>query len=286
MKKVLKFFLIVFVYIVVYIASNAVMPFSQAFREIAAETSSLSGFFLFICCCAFICFTICYIVAKSRWRGAKCVAGISFVVFMTASFMTQIETLFFGSAFPVLTKTDIFSIMLVMLPPIFIGVKLGVVFFGEREPAEKSDPIRASTLVPIIAILGLIYAAIYFLFGYFVAWQFEELRVFYSGSAENAGFIGVLINNAVNDPIIYPFQFVRGIMFVSFSLPLLYMTREKGRKNFIISVCLTYLITAVLLVIPNALFPDVVRWAHFIEMTSSMLIFGIITGFGLWRSRY
>ena len=44
-----------------------------------------------------------------------------------------------------------------------------------------------------------------------------------------------------------------------------------------------YLTTAVLLIIPNALFPDMVRIGHLIEMTSSMLMFGIIAGNILWE---
>jgi len=122
---------------------------------------------------------------------------------------------------------------------------------------------------------------IYFLFGYFIAWQFEELRVFYSGTAENAGFIGQLMNNFHDNVIIYPFQFIRGILFVLGVLPLLYMLQRK-KSVFITGISLVYLCTAVVLIIPNILFPDAVRWAHFIEMFFSMLLFGVITGYILY----
>ncbi|MCL2035736.1 MAG: hypothetical protein FWG94_13565 [Oscillospiraceae bacterium] len=195
--------------------------------------------------------------------------------------MTQIETWFFGDAFPILTKLDILFIALATLPSIIAATLLGCKFFGRNDTADKCAPVQVLPLIGRIALLGMIYVTVYYTFGYFVAWQFEALRVFYSGSAENAGFIGGLINNADNNPIFYPFQFARGMMFASFMLPILFMLRD-NRKKFIKGCCLVYLTTAVVLIIPNALFPDAVRWAHFYEMTSSMLIFGIITGIVLY----
>jgi hypothetical protein len=60
---------------------------------------------------------------------------------------------------------------------------------------------------------------------------------------------------------------------------------NKNKGVFITSVCLVYLCTAVMLIIPNALFPDIVRIGHLIEMTSSMFLFGLITGNILWAKR-
>jgi hypothetical protein len=37
-----------------------------------------------------------------------------------------------------------------------------------------------------------------------------------------------------------------------------------------------------MLIIPNVLFPDIVRIGHLIEMASSMFLFGIITGNIVW----
>ena len=55
---------------------------------------------------------------------------------------------------------------------------------------------------------------------------------------------------------------------------------------FIISVCLIYLSTAIVLIIPNVLFPEKVKIAHLIEMSSSMLIFGVIVGNILWADKW
>ena len=277
MKKFLIFLLVVFVYTVLFMITNAVLPFSSAFKNMNANANPMSIVFLFLSS-IFICFSICYIASNVSWRGIKRIIGIIAVIFSVTSFMTQIETLFFGTAFTVLSKADIVFIMLATLPSIIMVTLLSIKFFGEKGPAVKENvKIRFSKIIYRIIIAGVVYAVIYFLFGYFVAWQFEEVRLFYSGSTENAGFIGQLVNNFQNNAIIYPFQFIRGMLFAICVLPLLYMLREK-KAAFIISVCLVYLCTAIVLIIPNVLFPDTVRWAHFIEMFSSMLLFGAITG--------
>ncbi|GHU98370.1 hypothetical protein FACS189483_06300 [Spirochaetia bacterium] len=54
-------------------------------------------------------------------------------------------------------------------------------------------------------------------------------------------------------------------------------------NKYIINVCLVYLCTAIVLIIPNFLFPHAVRIAHLMEMSSSMLVFGFITGMILWE---
>ncbi len=278
MKKLLKIMLTVFVYSVLYTLSNMFLPFSEAFKSMNASADPLSAVILMIASVFNSCL-IYFAASRSSWRGAKRAAGIVFSVFMISSFMTQIETLFFGAAFDTLTTLDVMFIMLAPLPPITGATLLCVKFYGIRDTAPEAGPLPIMPLIRRIAALGAVYTAIYFLFGYFVAWQFEDLRVFYSGSAEDAGFIGQLMNNEL---IIYPFQFLRGMMFASFTLPLLSMLRD-NKRAYLISVCLVYLTTAVVLVIPNPLFPDTVRWAHFAEMLSSMLVFGIITGYVLYR---
>jgi len=92
-----------------------------------------------------------------------------------------------------------------------------------------------------------------------------------------------MANNIKTNPIIIPFQIVRGILFGLAIIPIKNMV-NKNKIVFIISVCLIYLCTAIVLIIPNVLFPDTVRIAHLIEMSSSMLLLGIIVGNILWEA--
>lgn len=160
-----------------------------------------------------------------------------------------------------------------------IGSKL----FARKEKTEK-DGIDNKVFFPLkelivkVLIIGFLYAIIYFLFGYFVAWQFEDLRIFYSGSPFKESFLEKLMTNVNENPVIYLFQVVRGILFGLFILPVVYLFRNKS-KALLVSTILIYETTAICLIIPNALFPDSVRWGHFIEMSTSMLLFAFVTWF-------
>jgi hypothetical protein len=196
--------------------------------------------------------------------------------------MTQIETLFFGDAFTVLTKLDIILLMLAGLFPLLGTIPLLILFFQNKNDVYEKHTVNIKKMIVKLGIIGVIYLCVYFAFGYFVAWQFEELRIFYSGSAEKLSFFEQLANNVKANPVIFPFQILRGILFGCFVIPLIHMV-TKSKLVFISSVCLAYLCTAIVLLIPNVLFPDMVRIGHFIEMTSSMLLFGIIVGNIFWK---
>jgi hypothetical protein len=196
--------------------------------------------------------------------------------------MTQIETLFFSTAFEVLTKADTILIMLAGLFPLLAAVPLSIKFFHNKNTINKKVTLSIKHMIVKLSLIGIIYLCIYMVFGYFVAWQFKELRLFYSGSGEKLSFIGQMGNNIKTNPIIFLFQIIRGILFGMAIIPLIKLV-NKNRYTFIVSVCLIYLCTAIVLIIPNVLFPDTVRLAHLLEMSTSMLLFGIIVGNILWE---
>ena len=274
-KKIFKLLLCVTVYTIVFSLTNAVLPFSQRFKELRPPENQAALLFLLINA-AWVCFTAYYIIRHSYLSRKKLFLNTVFVVFFVQSFMMQIETALFGYAFSVLTRLDYILITLAGLPPVLAAVLLLVIFFQNKNIEDEKTDVNVKSILKKLGIIGIIYVCVYMLFGYFVAWQFEELRLFYSGSPEKLSFWRQLANNFKTNPLIYPFQILRGILFGVFVLPLKFMI--KGKNAFRISVCLVYLCTAMLLVIPNPLFPDMVRIAHLLEMTSSMLLFGIIAG--------
>lgn len=87
----------------------------------------------------------------------------------------------------------------------------------------------------------------------------------------------------IQNSYIIPFQLFRGVLFATFVLPVVLMYRNKSHK-LLISLILIYTTTAIVLIIPNFLFPDTVCWAHFIEMITSMILFSVITWL-VWQKR-
>ncbi len=274
----LKFAALVIVSTIGFMAVSAFLPFSDAFvsGSRAAGDSALPFVLLNN---AWMCLAIVYIVLTSGWRKRRLIPAVIFTVFMVAWVMTQIETAFFREAFRSLTSADMALIALSNGVFLLIAVPLAVTFFGRVQSTEIApaveQPQNLKTLMTRLGVIGVAYLVVYFFFGYFVAWREPQVRVFYSGSSEDHGFIQSLIDNYRNIPVIYPFQVLRGILFGLFVLPLVNMFRGRP-SQLLISLVLVYSCTGMGLLIPNFLFPDAVRWAHFREMMSSMFLFAII----------
>jgi len=279
-KTFLKLLLATMLFSILFIIANALLPFSQEFKELGSVGSPFALLFLFITG-AWTCFSIFFVIKHTNYSGKILFLNLLLVFFFVQYFMTQIETLFFGHAFIVISKSDIILIMFAGFFPLLGATALLVKFFQKKNTVYEKVKINIKDTLIRLGIIGAIYLCVYMLFGYFVAWQFEELRIFYSGSAEKLSFWGQIANNIKTNPIIIPFQILRGILFGMAIIPIRRMINKKS--TFLISVCLIYLCTAVVLTIPNALFPDAVRIAHLIEMTTSMLLFGIIVGNILWK---
>ncbi|MCL2764556.1 MAG: hypothetical protein FWD40_04680 [Treponema sp.] len=289
-KTIFKLVLLIGIHALIFMIGNSVMPFSPGFKELGTSSDPMGLLFLLINS-GWACFTIYFIIRHTHYRGRQLFFNLLFIMFFVQCFMTQIETLFFGNAFPVLTKIDIILIMLASLLPLLAVIPLTMkLFITSKEVKDENTGVIKQPFLDIkcmfirFGIIGVIYLFVYMIFGYFIAWQFEELRIFYTGSSEKLGFFGQLLNNLLTNPVIYPFQIIRGILFSLFIFPLVKMV-NKNKTVFITSVGLVYLSTAVLLIIPNVLFPDMVRYGHLIEMTSSMLLFGIIAGNIMWRNK-
>ncbi len=279
MKTILRFILLVFVTTIAFLGVSAILPYSGAFKAASANTDP-SGIIYVLITDAWICMTIMYIVKHSRWKPSRLIPALMFSLFFIYSFMAQIETYFFSAAFKILTKKDIFLIMLANGVIIFTGVPLAVKLFGKGRRSDTGNRIRYlpsfsfSQMIIKLTVIGIIYMIIYFVFGYYVAWQVKDLRIFYSGHPDDYGFMSVLTNNFHQNPVIYPFQFLRGLLFGLFVLPLAVMFKDRPGV-LLISLILVFLSLGVSLIIPNFLFPDTVRWAHFAEMISSMFVFAI-----------
>jgi hypothetical protein len=226
-----------------------------------------------------ICLTILYISKKSDKTNKEIMLRLSFSLFFIYAFMPQIETLLFRSAFFVVNKTAILLLMIAGGLPVVLTVLLGVKLFRNNfKPSRYSRDQGYSTVKGLTIKLlsaGLFYLSVSVVLNYFISWQIEDLRIFYTGSSEKAGFINRLIEIRNATPFIYLFQFAKGVLFGVFILPVANMFKNKS------SVMLTTLIlvletSAIRSIIPDLLLPDVVRAGHLLETSSSLFLFSII----------
>jgi hypothetical protein len=136
---------------------------------------------------------------------------------------------------------------------------------------------KSKWIIKEIIIIAFIYFIIYNVFGYFVAWQFEETRLFYTGSSELKSFFETLIINILDYNFVGIHLF-RGLLFGIAGYCVNHAISGTRIKKIII-ISLIFGGFGVQIIMPNPFFPEIVRISHFIETTSSMILFGVIIGY-------
>lgn len=232
-----------------------------------------------------------FLVLRTRYWGFKLVATLFLIQFGVETFMTQIETLYFNSALQ-LDGRQLLGIVETGALRALIFAPLAALIFGKlREPAiltiADSSRHHEGGLGGRVTAVALLYVLVYFLFGYFVAWQWEELRVFYTGSAAiKSFFVHFRDLFFAEDPFMLPFQVFRGLLWAGLTLLIVNIIET---KRWVASAAAA-LVFSVLMTVPMALFPNpymppMVIQAHSVEVGSSMLLFGALAGWMLYRRR-
>lgn len=221
-----------------------------------------------------------YLILRSRWAGIRLIIAMVVVHFGIETFMTQIETLYFINA--VKMPMNVFtSVVLSGLMRALIFAPLAVLIFGKIKSTasdEKLGPLPVPEWIKRLALLAVVYAIVYFAFGYFVAWQSAELRQYYSGSTAIQPFLNHLMNTLTNDPILPLFQILRGVMWAALALLIVKMINRTNLETCLVVAVVFAVILASGVIFPNPFMPAMVRQAHFFELVSSMLTFGAVAG--------
>jgi hypothetical protein len=225
-------------------------------------------------------------IFRSRWHGLRLVGVVILVQFGVETFMAQIETLYFNSAVQMGTAMFVGIVAAGALRAL-IFAPLAVLILGKMRTSDQPDEMREAVASPgwggRFAALAVLYVVVYFVFGYVVAWQWEETRLYYSGTTAIKPFLAHFRDLFfVEDPVIVPFQLLRGALWTALALAIVRMMKAT-RWESSLAVALTF---AVLLSLPLGLFPNpymppMVARSHFIEIASSMLLFGGIAGWVL-----
>lgn len=267
-----------------YSLSTLVMATSDISMTREEETQAAQGLIRVSSAYALV---FSFLALRARWYGLKLVGGLFLVFFGVETFMAQIETLYFNSA--VQMEMDVFVGIVAAgaVRAALCAVLVVLVFSKLRKPPDLAAQ-RGPALPPNwplrFAALSVLYVMIYFLFGYFVAWQWEETRLYYSGTTALKPFLthfwDLLV---VEDPIILPFQLLRGALWTSLAILIVRMIEAK-RWETALAVALTFavLLSVPLGSFPNPYMPPAVAQSHFYEIFSSMLVFGGVAGWFMY----
>jgi hypothetical protein len=228
------------------------------------------------------------LVLSSRWGGLRLSLLLSMAYFGAVTFVMQIETWYFLSDITV--NGQLLPYLFIMgLPVAFLFVPLSVWILGKRRKQNSAFSFVSKTIpfgqwVWKLSLIAVAYVTLYWLAGYFIAWQNPELRAFYGSPGAITPFWEHTVNTLITDPGLFLFQVMRSMIWTLCALPVIFGSR--------LNVCWTALLVALLFSIPqnlghvmeNSLIPGAsVRLSHFIETASSTFIFGLIVVWLLHR---
>ena len=220
MKKAVVLGLKILLLTILMVASLAVSSAIVSIHTSQSESNSLILIFLYALINTGI---LTIFIVNARPRGIKLI-GITFMIFWGIQFfMTQIETLYFNAS----VKMPIVDVLEVVISGALTAVifsSLAVLILGKFKKKDASHHheslfkgLISKSWLHILS-LSVSYVIIYFLFGYFIAWQFPDLRYYYTGSKDILNIFQHLSNQFRTDPILPLFQLFRGLLWSGLSI--------------------------------------------------------------------
>ncbi|NYF78256.1 hypothetical protein [Granulicella arctica] len=224
---------------------------------------------------------IAWIIQRSRWRGLKLIAALVFTFYGLMTCISQIETIAYlrGKMPPgLIEKLFVMGAIVALL-----FVPLAVLIMGKIRGPEQPHVERGLTLKSQVArfvILALVYVVLYYLFGYYVAWQNPDLRLYYAGTMELKSFYQQILSVVTGTPWMLPFQFGRGLLWVLFAYPVIRMLNTRRIETAGIVAAL-FGVGSFVLLLPNPLMPASIAHSHFWETLGCDLLLGAIVSWVL-----
>lgn len=267
-------------FILSMIAGSLIFPLPQFIMERMPDAGFLSTSIAMPFNAAVNATILVWAARRSSFRGFKLAWELFVLSFLAQSFLTQIETAYFISAFPLLHGNFVvYGLLLQGLATSTIFALLVTLItggFSRKSGATANFSVHANQFLKAGAWLGAIYVILYLLFGYFVAWQSQELRVFYGGPAELNSFTNQIQATLMSKPDILFFQYARGILWIICLIPLFKGFTGKRVELIVLSSLALALLPAAQLAFANPLMPANVSLYHFWEISISTGIFGAL----------
>ncbi len=266
------------------ILPTVIIPVSPEIQSRISEDMQSKLFILMLLVSFIGAITLALIVKFSKWQGFRLFIGMCISFFGIEYFMAQIETLYFKEAFSFMPVTEIMNILIRGLLTTLILVSASIILFGSNKEKARLKTksifkgINLVTWAKKAILFAFIYIILYLFFGYFIAWQFDEVRIFYTGIRENTSFINQILDNIRNMNWFLPYHFLRGLLWVVFSVPIILMMNGSKKKT-IISLFLLFAYHGFQIIMAQGFFPPEVLVAHTIETTISASLYGLIIGF-------
>lgn len=288
MKKNINDLLMIILVTVIFsigiIIPTMIIPVSSQIVSKITQDMQNNIFGLMLLVSLFGAISLFIIVKYSQQSGINLMLALGMSFWGIEYFMAQIETFYFREAFTFMTNQEIINMLLRGLITTITVVTISVIIFGKRKTKMKTNiknvykKIEIKNWVKKAVLFAILYIIIYQFFGYYIAWQFEAVRVFYSGTSEKLSFINQLLYILNETPSFLPYHFVRGLLWVIFSIPII-LIMAGSKKKTIISLILLFSYHGFQIIMAQGIFPTDVLIGHTIETTISASIYGGLIGY-------
>jgi hypothetical protein len=286
-RSTLAFLALVATYAVLFtVGSQALMPAAITDAATSADEQVAGAGLIAV---AFIDVAIIVaITLTSRLRGVRLWVLLSVVLYGVKSFTSQLEAWYFMKN---LTPEMLPALFGMMVPALVVVPLLSVVLFGRMRGAPEAPAWRVPAMpagewaLKLVVLACVVYPVLFFGFGYFVAWQSPAVREFY-GVTELLGPVDHLRNMVRSDPLVVPFEMLRGALWVAFAVTLIWTTQGSGILGGVLAVLVFALVQNDVHLIPNPLMPAAVRQIHFVETATSNAINALIITWLMRRAHW
>jgi hypothetical protein len=190
----------------------------------------------------------------------------------------QMETFFFSKSLGI-SPGQVISILLSGFVMVTGTGALGLGLTRKLAPVQTKIPFKPEVrgwremIGPMLLMSAFVYPLLYETFGYYVAWQNEHLRFFYSHSTELKSFLSQWPDFFSEG--IYFFQILRGMLWVAISIPVVLLLGQNKFFQYVL-VGLLSALPAIQLFIPNPYMPADIAMTHFVETFSSNFLWGLL----------
>jgi hypothetical protein len=278
LKWVGKFALAYLLFMVVFAFGTSIVKdhIPQNAQSQPGLMPALAGFMFASLLCTL---TIMFLVLNSRRNNIKFALYLSFSYYCAVTFLMQLETWYFLSSLTVSPQLLV-RLFLMGVPLAFVFIPFANYLFGRRESSGNVVFFPGMQLKEAswkFCVAALSYVTLYFLAGYFIAWQNPELRAFYGHPGDALPFLEHMSNVLFNDTALIPFQILRSAIWVLCALPIIANARSQWWVTALLVGLLFSVPQNIWHILENPLMPLAsVRLSHLIETASSNFIFGVV----------
>lgn len=236
---------------------------------------------MFLAVCGFNSILITILLRMTHaYTGSVKRIALTCYVFVLQFLLTQMETFFFASGIGIGYDQTVAILIAGFVSSVSTMLIAMVVYEKFRGSKAPQRPLIISffygkqffLLLAFLIFIG--YPFLYLTFGYYVAWQSESLRIFYTSSSAMAPFlhqVGEAFSNGI-----YLFQVLRGLIWVIVTVPVVVMLKENRIAQFLLVGVLSALLPTSLLFIPNPYMPADISMTHFVETSTSNFVWGLL----------